>query len=95
MKNKRRKSENKKKLAPVPEHLITLYNFDPKKDEIPTSTDTIPESQPDSSVLLEYVRGDKLTVLSTELDWWLMCKSVRTGQEGYVFSSLTAPFTDR
>ena len=95
MKHKQKKSGNKNKLTLLPKCLITLYNFDPKKDEIPSSSDSIPESQPDVSVLMEFARGDKLTVLSTELDWWIMCRSIRTGQEGYIFSTLTAPFSDK
>ena len=94
MKHKR-KSSKKQKPTALPEYLITLYNFDPRKDEVPTSGNTIPEAQPDVSVLMEFVRGDKLMILSQELDWWLMCKSLRTGQEGYVFSTLTAPFAAR
>lgn len=93
---KKNKQKSKQKLSTLPDHLISLYNFDPKQDEIPSSSNgAISEAQPDVSVLLEFAKGDKLLVLSKELDWWLLCKAPRTGQEGYVLSTLTAPLGDR
>ena len=89
-KGKMKKLHNSK----VPANVIALYNFDPLNDEIPSSGESISQAQPDVSVLLKVSRGDKLAVMSESLDWWLMCKSTQTGKEGYVFSTLTAPFSE-
>jgi hypothetical protein len=83
----------KQKQEDAPGFVVVLYDYDPINNEVP-SDKNCQSPPPNPSVQLSISRGEKLEVLNKTLDWWLMCKSPVTYKEGYVFSSLTAPFRD-
>ncbi len=85
-------SRRKKDAEPKrpPPYMVALYDFDPF-----TPSDVIHQhpsyTAPDVSNQLAFKRGDRLQVLSEELDWWMPCKQATSDDQGYVPSSLFAP----
>ena len=85
---KRKKKLQTKKLPPP--YLLVLYDFDPLTAESILDEDTT-LCAPDVNHQLPATRGDKLAVISEELDWWMKCRSLRTEECGYIPSIICSP----
>ncbi len=84
----RKQKETPKTL--IPPYVFALYDFDPH------TSGQIYDQQtnfaaPDVGMQLSFKRGDRLMVLSGELNWWILCKHVTSDEQGYVPSLLLAP----
>ena len=75
-----------------PSHVVTLYEYNPFHDEV--ECDYAQES-PDVNKQLSFHRNEILAVKSTVLDYWILCSSSRTGEEGYVCTSYVAPLSEQ
>ena len=76
-----------------PSHVLTLYDYDPVLDVVHNQEE--PDFvAPDKSIQLPFKRGERLAVISTNLEWWLVCKSTESGKEGYVPTVFVAPLCD-
>ena len=71
-------------------HVVSLYDYDAVKEDLITSGEHNFVA-PDVNVVLSFSRGDKLCVISETLDWWILCRSLKTGEEGYVNTAYCAP----
>ena len=74
--------------------VIALYDYNPLKDELPSNC-CHQKTAPDPSVQLSIRRGDKFFVVTETMDWWLLCRSVKTNEEGYICSVLLAPLVNK
>ncbi|XP_065684365.1 multidrug resistance-associated protein 1-like [Hydra vulgaris] len=76
----------KKKL--VPSFFVALYDYSKS-----SSNEQHLFITPEFSTQLSYKRGEILSMISDDLDYWILCKSTTTGKQGYVLTSLLAPLT--
>ncbi|XP_012560528.2 multidrug resistance-associated protein 1 isoform X1 [Hydra vulgaris] len=84
-----KKKRLKKKV--LPSLFVALYDHNPENN---TSTgEQQPSITPELSKQLSYKRGEILSMISDDLDYWILCKSTVTGKQGYVLTSLLAPLT--
>ena len=73
-----------------PPYVLALYDFDPCSSE--ETFEGRPDfMSPDVNAQLQLNRGDRLAVLSEEMDWWIYCRCLSTDKEGYVPSVICAP----
>ena len=74
-----------------PTHVVTLFDYDAAHDDLVKSSGEHNFVTPEVNVLLSFSRGERLRVLTDVLDWWILCKSLKTGKEGYVPTVYCAP----
>ena len=74
-----------------PTHVVSLFDYDANKDDLVTSCGEHNFVAPEVNVVLSFSRGEKFRVLSTVLDWWILCRSLKTGEEGYITTVYCAP----
>ena len=87
--SKRKTAEEPTSRQPPP-FVLALDDYDPFKsgniyDAKPSFT------APSIDTQIAVTRGEKLAVLSNEIDWWILCKSIDFDKQGYVPTILFAP----
>lgn len=87
--SKRKTAEDPASKKPPP-YVLALDDYDPYKsgniyDGKPSFT------APSIDTQIAVTRGEKLAVLSDEIDWWILCKSIDSDTQGYVPTILFAP----
>ena len=82
--------KSEKKNTNLPAQVIALYDHDPLNDEV-QHEDITDSTTPAISMQLDFERGEQFEVVDSKLDWWLLCKSQRSGKEGYVPTVYLAP----
>lgn len=94
----KKKDKKKKKNLDSPSHAIALFDFNPYDDADADDNKQIPPEHqgiaPDKAEQMGLSHGEKVEVISKTLDWWIICKSVKTGNEGYVPAVILAPICE-
>ena len=87
--SKRKTAEEPASRQPPP-FVLALDDYDPYKSE--NIYDAKPSfTAPSIDTQIAVTRGEKLAVLSNEIDWWILCKSIDFDKQGYVPTILFAP----
>ena len=71
-------------------YVVALYDYDPTNGEFFHKGEPH-YAAPAEATQLKFKRGEKFEVLTDKLDWWIYCRSLQSGQEGYVSTELMAP----
>ena len=74
-----------------PPYVLALEDYDPYQH-----TSNVYDSQPDVAApnvdaQLSFKRGERLRVVSDELDWWMLCENEVTNEKGYIATVFFAP----